>query len=117
MQHIYQCTRCGTGWLATMVEHSGQGWAVHVFVCSHCRYASQPGVPLAVQGGEGALPLSVRLAMVPVARLAGPEVETLRMAEIFTLLGLRPAAPGSEARRPVRALPAAGLASSSGERT
>jgi hypothetical protein len=116
MQHIYQCTRCGTGWLAKMVEHSDQGWAVHVFVCSHCRYASQPGVPLAVKEGEGTLPVSVRAAIVPVARLAGPGVETLRMAEIFTLLGLRPDAPGGEAQRPVLALPAARLASSSGGR-
>ena len=95
MQDVYRCTRCGTGWLAKRVEPSGHGWAVRVFVCSHCRYASQPGVPLAMQEGEGALPLYVRAAMVPVARLTGPGVEALRMEELFILLGLLPDAPGS----------------------
>ena len=27
MQYVYRCTRCNTGWLATKVEPSGQGWA------------------------------------------------------------------------------------------
>jgi hypothetical protein len=116
LQHIYPCTRCGTGWLATLVEPRGQGWAVHVFVCSHCQYASQPGVPLAVQGGAGTLPVRVHAALIPVARLTGPGVETLQLAEIFTLLGLRPDAPRGEARRPVRALQAARLVSSLGGR-
>jgi hypothetical protein len=62
-----------------MVEPRDQGWAVYVFVCSHCRYASQPGVPLAVQEGEGTLPAGVRAAAVPVARLTGPGVEALRV--------------------------------------
>jgi len=58
MQDIYQCTRCGTGWLAKRVEPRGQGWSVRVFVCSHCRYASQPGVRLAGadEGGRVAFP-------------------------------------------------------------
>jgi hypothetical protein len=100
MQCVYRCTRCGTGWLATMVESSGLGWAVRGFVCSHCQYASQPGVPLAVQAGEGALPISVRAAMVPVARLTGPGVEALRLEELLMLLGLLPDAPGSAVQRP-----------------
>ena len=95
MQCVYRCIRCGTGWLAKMVEPSGHGWAVRVFVCSHCRYASQPGVPLAMQEGEGALPLHVCATMVPVARLTGPGVEALRMEELLMLLGLLPDAPGS----------------------
>src|SRR5262245_47856677 len=82
MQYVYQCTRCGTGWLATTVEPGDHGVAVHVFLCSHCRYASQPGVPLAVQEGEGILPISVRTATVPVARLTGPGVEALRIEEL-----------------------------------
>jgi hypothetical protein len=98
MQYIYRCTRCATGWLATKVEPSGQGWAVHVFICNRCRYASQPGEPLAVQEEEGALLASVHTAIIPLARLTGPGVKALRMAEIFTLLGLLPDAPGSEAQ-------------------
>src|SRR5262247_2142890 len=74
MQGIYQCTRCGTGWLAKMVEPSGHGWAVRVFVCSHCLYASQPGVLLSMED-EGALLASVHTAIVPVASLTGPGVE------------------------------------------
>ena len=104
VQDIYRCTRCRTGWLAKKVAHSGQGWAVYVFVCSRCRYASQPGVPLAVKGGEGTLLASVRAAIVPVARLTGPGVEALRLEEILTLLGLLPDAPGGEAQRPAPAL-------------
>jgi hypothetical protein len=109
MQYVYRCTRCGTGWLATMVEPRGQGWAVHVFLCNRCRYASQPGKPLAVQEGEGTLLASVRAAIVPVARLTGPAVEALPMEKIFTLLGLLPDAPGGEAQRPALA-PAASTA-------
>jgi hypothetical protein len=104
MQYVYRCERCGTGWLAKKVEPNGQGWAVHVFLCNRCRYASQPGEPLAVQEGEGALLASVHTAIVPVARLTGPEVNALRMTEIFTLLGLLPDAPGDEAQRPALAL-------------
>jgi hypothetical protein len=72
-----------------MVEPRGQGWAVHVFICNRCRYASQPGKPLAVQEEEGTLLASVHAGTVPVARLTGSMVETLPMEEIFTLLGLR----------------------------
>jgi hypothetical protein len=104
MQYVYQCTRCGTGRLAKMVEPSSQGWMVHVFICNRCRYASQPGKPLAVQEGEGTLPSSVHAAVVPVARLTGPVVEALPMEEIFTLLGLAPDTPGGEAQRPAFAL-------------
>jgi hypothetical protein len=100
MEYVYRCTRCGTGWLATRVKPRGQGWAVHVFLCNRCRYASQPGKPLAVQEGEGTLFASVRAATVPVARLTGPAVEALPMEKIFTLLGLLPDAPGGEAQRP-----------------
>lgn len=103
MQYVYRCTRCGTGWLAKMVEPRGQGWMVHVFICNRCRYASQPGKPLAVQEGEGNLPASVHTAVVPVARLTGPVVEALPMEEIFTLLGLLPDAPEGEAQRPALA--------------
>ena len=103
MQYVYRCTRCETGWLAKQVEPSGQSWAVHVFLCNHCRYASQPGVPLAAQEGEGALPIHVRAGMVPVARLTGPGVEALRMEELFMLLGLLPDAPGSPAQQPALA--------------
>jgi hypothetical protein len=104
MQHVYRCTRCGTGRLATMSEPRGQGWAVHVFLCNRCRYASRPGVSLAVEEGEDALPVSVHAAIVPVARITGPGVEALRMEAIFTLLGLRPEAPGGEAQWPALAL-------------
>jgi hypothetical protein len=104
MQYVYRCTRCGTGWLAKMVEPRGQGWAVHVFICNRCRYASRPGKPLAVQEGEDALPVSVHADIVPVARLTGPGVEALGMEEILTLLGLLPDAPGGEAPRPALAL-------------
>jgi hypothetical protein len=104
MQYVYRCTRCGTGWLARMVEPRGQGWAVHVFICNRCRYASQPGVSLAVEEGEDALPVGVHAGIVPVARLTGPGVEALGMEEIFTLLGLLPDAPGGEAPRPALAL-------------
>ena len=97
MQCLYRCTRCRMGWLATMVEHGDYGVAVHVFLCSHCRYASQPGVPVAVQEGASALPIRVRAAMVPVARLTGPGVEALRLEERLMLLGLRPDTPGSAA--------------------
>ena len=100
MQCLYRCTRCGMGWLATMVEHGDCGVAVHVFLCSHCRYASQPGVPVAVQEGASAMPISVRAAMVPVARLTGPGVEALRLEELLVLLGLLPDAPESAAQRP-----------------
>jgi hypothetical protein len=99
MQYVYRCTRCGTGWLAQKVEPHGQGWAVHVFLCNRCRYASQPGELLAVQEGAGTLLASVHAAIIPVARLTGPEVKALRMAEIFTLLGLLPDASGSEAQQ------------------
>ena len=104
MQYVYRCTRCDTGWLATTVESSGQGWTVHVFLCHRCRYASQPGELLAAQEGAGALLASVHAAMVPVARLSGPDVKALRMAEICTLLGLLPDAPGSAAQKHTRAL-------------
>ena len=103
MQCVYRCTRCGTGWLATMVEHGDWGVAVHVFLCSHCRYASQPGVPVAVQEGASALPIRVRAATVPVARLTGPGVEALRIEELFTLLGLLPDALGGEEQQPALA--------------
>jgi hypothetical protein len=109
MQYVYPCTRCGTGWLVKMVEPRGQGWMVHVFICNRCRYASQPGKPLAVQEGERALLASVRAGIVPVARLTGPVVEALPMEEIFTLLGLLPDAPGGEAQRPALA-PAGSMA-------
>ena len=111
MQCLYRCTRCGTGWLATMVEPGDGGVAVHVFLCSHCRYASQPGVPVAVQDGASALPIRGRAATVPVARLTGPGVEALRMGELLMLLGLLPDAPGSAAQRPAlaRARRAAGV--------
>ena len=98
MQYVYRCTRCETGWLATQVEPSGRGWAVHVFICNRCRYASQPGELLAVQEEEGALLASVHAAIVPVARLTGPEVKALRIAELFTLLGLLPDTSRSEAQ-------------------
>ena len=103
MQCLYRCRWWGTGWLATMVEHGDGGVAVHVFLCSHCRYASQPGVPVAEQDGTSALPIRVRAAMVPVARLTGPGVEALRLEERLRLLGLRPDAPGSAAQRPTLA--------------
>jgi uncharacterized protein YjiS (DUF1127 family) len=103
MQCLYRCTRCGMGRLATMVEHGDYGVAVHVCLCSHCRYASQPGVPVAVQEGASALPISVRAAMVPVARLTGPGVEALRLEELLMLLGLLPDAPESAAQRPALA--------------
>ena len=111
MQCMYRCTRCGTGWLATMVEHGDWGVAVHVFLCSHCRYASQPGVPVAVQDGASALPIGVRAATVPVARLTGPGVDALRLEELLMLLGLLPDAPGSAVQRPalVRAGHTAGV--------
>ena len=99
MQYVYRCTRCKTGWLATQVEPSAQGWAVHVFLCHRCRYASRPGELLAMQEGEGALLASVHAAIVPVARLTGPEVQALRMADICTLLGLLPDAPRSKAQQ------------------
>ena len=98
MQDIYQCTRCGTGWLAKRVEPRGQGWSVRVFVCSHCRYASQPGVRLA-GADEGALLARVHTAIVPVAGLTGPGVEALQMEELCMLLGLGPAASGSQAQQ------------------
>jgi len=104
MQYVYRCTRCGTGRLAKMVEPRGQGWTVHVFICNRCRYASQPGVSLAVEEGEHALPVSAHASIVPVARLTGPGVEALGMEQIFTLLGLLPDAPGGEAQRPTPAL-------------
>jgi hypothetical protein len=104
MYDVYRCTRCGTGCLVKMVEPRGQGWAVHVFICHRCGYASRPGQPLTVQEGAGTLPASVRAAVVPVARLTGPAVEALPMEEIFTLLGLLPGAPGDEAQRPALAL-------------
>jgi len=63
------------------------------------RRLSSPGELLAVQEGEGALLASVHAAIVPVVRLPGPAVETLRMAEIFTLLGLLPDASGSAAQK------------------
>jgi hypothetical protein len=103
MSYVYRCTRCGTGWLAKMVEPCVQGWAVHVFLCNRCRYASQPGKPLAVQEGEGTPLTGVHAGIVPVARLTGPGAEALPMEEIFTLLGLRPDAPGDEAQRPALA--------------
>ena len=98
MHGIYQCTRCGTGWLATRVEPRSQGWAVRVFVCSHCRYASQPGVRLA-GADEGALLARVHTAIVPVAGLTGPGVEALQMEELFILLGLGPAASRHKAQQ------------------
>jgi hypothetical protein len=104
MTDIYRCTHCGTGWLATMVEPSDQDWAVYVFICSRCRYASQPGVSRAVEERVDALPISIHAGIVPVARLTGPGVEALRMDEIFALLGLRPDAPGGEAQRPALTL-------------
>jgi hypothetical protein len=99
MRYVYRCTRCGMGWLAKMVEPHGQGWAVQVFICNRCRYASQPGKPLAVQEGEGTLVASVHAGIIPVARLTGPGVEALEMEEIFTLLGLLSDAPGGEVQR------------------
>ena len=97
MQDLYQCTRCGTGWLATRVEPRSQGWAIRVFVCSHCRYASQPGVRVAGED-EGALLARVHTAIVPVACLTGPGVEALEMEELCMLLGLGPAASGRQAQ-------------------
>ena len=110
MQDIYQCTRCGTGWLATRVEPRSQGWAVRVFVCSHCRYASQPGVRVA-RADEGALLARVHTAIVPVVCLTGPGVEDLQMEELCMLLGLGPAASGSKAQPPplARATSAGGV--------
>jgi len=99
MQYVYRCTQCGTGWLATQVEPRGQGWAVQVFLCNRCRYASQPGALLAVQEREGALLARVHAAIFPVARLTGPEVQALQMAEICTLLGLLPDTRGSETQQ------------------
>ena len=103
MQDMYQCTRCGTGWLAKRVEPRGQGWAVRVFVCNHCRYASQPGVRLSVEEA-GALRTRVQTAIVPVAWLTGPGVEGLQIEELFMLLGLGPAASGSKAQKHTLAL-------------
>jgi len=110
MQGLYQCTRCGTGWLATRVEPRRQGWAVRVFVCSHCRYASQPGVRVA-GADDGALLARVHTAIVPVACLTGPGVEHLQMEELCMLLGLGPATSGSQAQPPplVRATSAGGV--------
>src|SRR5262245_57984663 len=116
MQYVYRCTRCKTGWLAKKVEPSAQGWAVHVFICHRCRYASQPGELLAVQEGEGTLLASVHAAIVPIARLTGPEVEALRMAQICTLLGLLPDAQGARHSSIPSRVPAARLASSPGGR-
>src|SRR5262245_56462687 len=82
MRYVYRCTRCGTGRLATMVELRGQDSAVHVFLCNRCRYASRPDVSLAVEEGEGALPVNAHTAIVPVARITGSGVEALRMEEI-----------------------------------
>jgi hypothetical protein len=103
MQCIYQCTHCGTGWLAKKVEPRGQGWAVDVFICNRCRYASQPSVSLAVEEGEDTLPVSIRNATVPVARLTGPGIEALGMEEIFRLMGLLPDASEGEVQRPALA--------------
>ena len=97
MQDIYQCTRCGTGWLAKRVESRGQGWAVQVFVCSHCRYASQPGVRVSGEDA-GALLARGHTAIVPVAGLTGPGGEGLQMEERCMLLGLGPAASGRQAQ-------------------
>ena len=110
MQEIYQCTRCGTGWLATRVEPRSQGWAVRVFVCSRCRYASQPGVRVA-GADDGALLARVHTAIVPVACLTGPGVEALQMEELCMLLGLGPAESGSKAQPPplARATGASGV--------
>ena len=110
MQCVYRCTRCGTGWLAKMVEPSGHDWAVHVFVCSHCRYAAQPGVLLSGED-EGALLARIHSAIVPVACLTGPGVEDLQMEELCMLLGLGPAASGSKAQPPplARATGASGV--------
>jgi len=110
MQDMYQCTRCGTGWLAKRVESSGHGWAVRVFVCSHCRYASQPGVRVA-GADDGALLARVHTAIVPVACLTGLGVEALQMEELCLLLGLGPAASGSQAQPPplARATSAGGV--------
>ena len=99
MQEIYQCTRYGTDWLAIRVEPRSQGWAVRVFVCSHCRYASQPGVRVAKED-EKALLARVHTAIVPVACLTGPGVEALQMEELCLLLGLGPAPSGSQAQPP-----------------
>jgi hypothetical protein len=101
--YVYRCTRCGTGWLATVVEPRDQECAVHVFLCRRGRYASQASVPRAVEVRADALPTSVSAGIVPVARLTGPGAEALRMDEIFALLGLRPDAPGGEAQRPALA--------------
>jgi hypothetical protein len=102
MQGIYQCTRCGTGWLAKRVEPRGPGWAVRVFVCSHCRYASQPGILVSGED-EGALLARVHTAIIPVASLTGPGIEGLQMEELFMLLGLGPAASGRKAQQHPRA--------------
>ena len=99
MQCLYRCTRCGTGWMATMVEPSDCGVAVHVFLCSHCRYASQPGVRVFGED-EGALLARVHTAIGPVAGLTGPGVEDLQMEELFLLLGLGPAASRRKAQPP-----------------
>ena len=64
-----------------MVEPRDQECAVHVFLCRYCRYASQAGVPRAVEVRADALPTSVHAGVVPVARLTGPGVEALRMKE------------------------------------
>jgi hypothetical protein len=95
MQYVYRCARCGTGRLATMAEHHGQGWVVDVFLCERCQYASQPGGSLGVGERETALPVGVDAAIAPVSRITGPGVEVLRMEAIFTLLGLQPARPTS----------------------
>jgi len=96
MQDIYQCTRCGTGWLAKRVERCRQGWAVQVFVGSHYRYASQPGVRVSGEDA-GALLARVHTAIVPVAALTGPRIEALELEELFGLLGLG-AADGRQAQ-------------------
>ena len=101
MQDMYQCTRCGTGWLAKRAEPRGQGWAVRVFVCSRCRYASQPGVLVAGED-EGALLARVHRAIVPVAALTGPGIEGLEREERFVLLGLGAAAAGRQAQSQTR---------------
>ena len=100
MQGMYQCTRCGTGWLAKRVEPRGPGWVVRVFVCSHCRYALQPDI-LVSREDEGALLARVHTAIVPVASLTGPRNSSCCWAWDRPRRGARPSSLRARAHRAV----------------